>query len=715
MGHRRGMAAAVALLASCLLAGLTVLLIARASSSPGLAQIPPTCAPDAGTTVCVLPPSQITTAGTDFSVDVVIDDVTNLGAYQVTVLFDPAVVSFVGATYGPFLGSTGRVPNCFSPSLSTGGVKLACVTTPPPGQGPPGPDGPNGSGVLVTATFAALAAGTSALELSNVIVTDITGTAIPHLEQDGKVTVLTAPTSTPCDGICPTSTPTPTRTPTPTAGPGPVIVRIDPPSQDQLTGATFSVDVVVEGVSDLGAYEFVLAWDPGVLSFVSVSNGPFLGSTGRPPFCPDTTVGVNTVRFGCVTTGSTPPGLSGSGILSTIVFQAVASSDGLPSTLDLFNVGLSTPLGVSITASVLDGTVTVSDAPTPTPTPCDGVCPTPTVTPTATITPTPTPTPVPVPCAPGVGTRVCVQPAALSIGLGDNFSVDVAVDSVSGLGAYQFTLVFDPNIVAFSSVSNGFFLGSSGRVVFCDSPRLTLNSVRFACVTLGPTPPAPSGSGVLARVTFLAIGAGTSPLDLQNVILADIDGNQIPAADQDGSVTVLIGPTPTPTITPTPGPTFTPTPTAPLPSTATRVSPAAQTVSADANFTVDITVENVTNLGSYEWQLAFDPALAGYVSVVNGPFLGSTGRSVFCPSPILDVGSVRFGCVTTGLLPPPPSGSGVLSTVTFSALAPGTSLLDLVWVSLSDPLANDIPTQIFDGSVTIEPAPTPTATPTPTP
>jgi hypothetical protein len=147
----------------------------------------------------------------------------------------------------------------------------------------------------------------------------------------------------------------------------------------------------------------------------------------------------------------------------------------------------------------------------------------------------------------------------------------------------------------------------------------------------------------------------------------------------------------------------------------TFVDPASQTAFLGSDFTVNISIQNVTDLGSYEWLLAFDPALIDFVSVVDGPFLGSTGRTVFCPSPILDVGSVRFGCSTLGTTPLPPSGAGVLSTVTLRPLAEGTSLLDLVWVSLSDPLAADIPTAVLDGSVTLAAAPTPTLTPTATP
>ena len=713
----RGRLAALALLATLGLVGGTW---ARFGQSH--AQLPPTCAPDAGTTVCVLPATQSVTAGSNFDIDVVVDDVANLGAFEVTVAFDPSIVGFGGATYGSFLGSSGREPICFSPSILAGSVRFTCVTTAPGGTGPPGPPGPDGSGVLVTASFAVLNAGTSLLSLTTVILTDVTGAPIAHLDQDGQIIGGPAFTPTPCDGACPTATPTLAPTLTPTAGPGPAIVRVDPASQDQLKGSLFSVDIVVENVANLGAYQFSLAWNPDVLGFVNIGNGAFLSSSGRTTFCFDPTIGVNTVSFGCVTTGSVPPGATGSGVLAQVVFSAVDASAG-PSPLDLFNVALSTPLGTDIPVSAVDGAVTVQEAPTRTPTPCPGgICPTPTITPTPTETPTPTATPLPVFCAPGPGTRVCVLPSSITVPPSTYFSVDIVVDDVANLGAYEFTLEFDPNTVAFAGIENGPFLGSTGRTVSCLTPALTVSSVRFTCATLGALPNGPSGSGVLATVTLLALASGTSPLNLRDTKLTDISGTPLPIAEQDGAVTVFHGPTPTATTTPTPTDTPTagpsPTPT-PIVGTVTFVDPASQSASAGTNFAVEISIQDVTDLASYEFQLAFDPSLVDFVSTVNGPLLGSTGRTVFCLPPLLPpavpAGNVRFGCVTSGISPPPPSGAGILATVTLSAVAPGDSVLDLVFVSLSDPLANDIPTAVLDGSVTVVATPALTPTPTATP
>jgi hypothetical protein len=675
----------------------------------GYTQTVPDCGATTDTVVCLDPADQeVETTEPSFSVDVVADNVNNLGAYQFTLSFDPAIVSFVDAVNGPFLGSSGRDVSCFSPVVGTGTVRFNCVTLGPE------PEGPSGTGVLATVEFAPLTAGTSALDFTGVILADISGSALPHTDVGGQVTVVVGLTPTPCPGgVCPTATPTPTATVTPTPAVGPTTVLVDPPSQSQLTGATFTVDVAVQNITNLAAYEFVLSWDPDVLEFVDVTNGSFLGSTGRPDSCPSATVGANTVHFGCVTAGELPAGPSGSGVLSVVTFLA---ADNGSSDLELFNVGLSNPLGVPISAATADGTVDVSAAPTMTPTPCPGgVCPTPTITPTPTVTPTPTSTPVPVFCEPGAGTRVCVLPSSQSVPTSESFFVDIVVDDVTNLAAYEFTLGFDPASAAFTSVENGWFLGSTGRSVNCLTPTLTVDSVRFTCVTLGSVPGGPSGSGLLATVNLLSLTPGTSTLDLRNTTLADVSGTSIPVTEQDGSVTVLSGPTPTPTVTPTATetPLATATPT-PITGTLSFVDPASQTVPLGSDFTVDVSIQEVTNLGSYEWLLTYDPDLLAFVSVADGPFLGSTGRTVFCPGEILDVGSIRWGCASSGTTPPGPDGAGVLSTITFSPLAEGTSALDLVWVQLSDPLGDNVPTAVLDGSVTVGPAPTPTATATST-
>ena len=134
---------------------------------------------------------------------------------------------------------------------------------------------------------------------------------------------------------------------------------------------------------------------------------------------------------------------------------------------------------------------------------------------------------------------------------------------------------------------------------------------------------------------------------------------------------------------------------------------------------MEIRLAGVTNLGAYEWQLRFDPAVVQFVEATNGPFLGSSGRTVSCLPPILpptnglEPGNVRFGCVTSGGPPPGPDGGGLLSTATFEPVADGAPNVQFVCAGLGDPLGEDIP--VSNVPPCVAPAtPTPYGTPPPT-
>jgi hypothetical protein len=73
-----------------------------------------------------------------------------------------------------------------------------------------------------------------------------------------------------------------------------------------------------------------------------------------------------------------------------------------------------------------------------------------------------------------------------------------------------------------------------------------------------------------------------------------------------------------------------------------------------------------------------------YVSVANKDFLGSTHRSVMCPSNTLAGDSILFGCATLGATPDGPTGSGILAEVRLRAEHLGTISLDLQNVTLTD-------------------------------
>lgn len=134
---------------------------------------------------------------------------------------------------------------------------------------------------------------------------------------------------------------------------------------------------------------------------------------------------------------------------------------------------------------------------------------------------------------------------------------------------------------------------------------------------------------------------------------------------------------------------------------------------------MEIRVSSVTDLGAYSFEFTYDPAVVTFVSVANGSFLGSTGRTITCSGPVVTATSVVFSCDSTGSQTGP-VGSGTLATVVFGAVADGTTDLTFSNVLLNDTLGAPIPIATDDGQITINtpastPIPTPAPTVTPTP
>ena len=118
---------------------------------------------------------------------------------------------------------------------------------------------------------------------------------------------------------------------------------------------------------------------------------------------------------------------------------------------------------------------------------------------------------------------------------------------MTDLGAYGFELTYDPGVVTFVSVTNGTFLGSTGRTITCAGPVVTAASVAFGCDSTG-SQPGPVGTGTLATVVFGAVAEGTSDLTLSNVLVDDVGGVAIPVTVDDGQITI-IAPASTPAAT----------------------------------------------------------------------------------------------------------------------------------------------------------------------
>ena len=107
------------------------------------------------------------------------------------------------------------------------------------------------------------------------------------------------------------------------------------------------------------------------------------------------------------------------------------------------------------------------------------------------------------------------------------FDVQVLLDNVEHLAAFEFTIGFDPGRMSYERVENqGQFLTTSqrGANMFCPDPVAEEGSVLVVCSTLGPPvclggEPGASGSGLLATGIFMSKGGGTATVDLRDATL----------------------------------------------------------------------------------------------------------------------------------------------------------------------------------------------------
>jgi hypothetical protein len=142
-----------------------------------------------------------------------------------------------------------------------------------------------------------------------------------------------------------------------TAQQGDAVVRVVSPT-GKMSASTdrIDVDIVVENVSDLGGFQFVLANDAARLKPLDAQKSQFLASSGRPIQCADPTIEAGAVRVACVTLGSTPKGVDGSGTIATVSYKPLSAGT---SELKLSNVKLVHPDSSDVSSTAVGGTIVI--------------------------------------------------------------------------------------------------------------------------------------------------------------------------------------------------------------------------------------------------------------------------------------------------------------------------------------------------------------------
>ena len=144
-----------------------------------------------------------------------------------------------------------------------------------------------------------------------------------------------------------------------------------------------------------------------------------------------------------------------------------------------------------------------------------------------------------------------------------------------------------------------------------------------------------------------------------------------------------------------------------------RFSPSSTTVDPAATFVLDVIVDNVVDLGGFEFTVSFNPAVVQVQGVTLGSFLGSTGRSATPLGPNMNNGSglFTFGGFSFGAAGGP-GGSGTIAQITLQAVgAGGSTALTFTEAQLTNTAASLLlPLTMTPGAVTVSgPTPTPTS------
>jgi hypothetical protein len=126
-----------------------------------------------------------------------------------------------------------------------------------------------------------------------------------------------------------------------------------------------------------------------------------------------------------------------------------------------------------------------------------------------------------------------------------SITVDLVVEDVSNLAGWEAVLVYDPAFLAPTQLAAGDFLAGSGRVQDVLGPREYIpGRLLIGSYTHGTTP-AVNGNGVLAHVTFSALEAGRTLVNIDNsvlVSLADLGVVEVQPATSFGTEIVYDAP-----------------------------------------------------------------------------------------------------------------------------------------------------------------------------
>ena len=299
--------------------------------------------------------------------------------------------------------------------------------------------------------------------------------------------------------------------------------------------APFQANITVEGVPEPGLFGigFEIVFDASVVSVAGVQPSTLSGevlqySGGTPNPFGSAVLAEGSLRVDAVDIGGGSPE-TGDGVVyifdieciatgvSTIELTDTATLAGANAgILNLIDGGSAFPVDLEIEGAVGCG------VPAPTPSPTQISTPTPTG---GTVAPGDTAVAVDVIPSGNSATALGASEVCAAADVDDRFIVDVIIDNVEELVAWEVSISYDPEILQVEERDVDFLLAREDIDSIIDtSGRVPDSTGRYSAGAVDTSDPATpdSGSGVLTRITLSAVGEGTSPISIQGV---DIGGD----------------------------------------------------------------------------------------------------------------------------------------------------------------------------------------------
>ncbi|MCP4112935.1 MAG: hypothetical protein GY749_46650 [Desulfobacteraceae bacterium] len=497
------------------------------------------------------------------------------------------------------------------------------------------------------------------------------------------------------------------------------VISLTPSNKEVGLQTSFTTQVEIKNVSNLGGFEFEIHFDPSLVCAQDINLNDFLSSTGRTtlPLSDSIDCNAGIIKYAVTTMGPSPPGPDGDGVLATInwlssdvkgvsdiTFQnvqlthpdstlishntqnaTVKITDNLSCPHDLNNDNLIDIIDVTTVAYAYgcnaeddcynqkydfnnDGAIDIVDVTSVAydyGTSCNqnkrSVL-TETMQNNNMIKRRKTSTPV----------KVISDNQTFEVG--QTFTTDIMIYDVENLGSFEFELNYDSSILEAQKIQLGDFLGSTGRndLEVVNNIDNESGVAKYAVTTLGAIPPGPDGNGVLATITWHTKAAGETVLDPADIKVTQPDASTIDVTTEPLTITVS-------DITVSD-------------SSYVKLVYANLTAKPGQTFTTDIMIYNVEDLGSFEFELNFDPSVIEGKEIQLGDFIGSTGRTDIPLESSIDnnAGVIKYAVSTLGQTPPGPSGDGLLATITWYSKASGKSVIDLANIKATHPNASVI-------------------------